>query len=60
MHEYYGAFSYLKRRFKVRTHSAALDYEMHEYYDAFSYSNNYFPLNDLILILSLIISAGHH
>ena len=41
-------------------HIAALDYEMHEYYDAFSYSNNYFALNDLILILSPIISVWHH
>ena len=41
-------------------HIAAFDYEMHEYYDAFSYSNNNFALNDLILILSPIISVWHH
>ena len=38
-------------------HPAAPDYEMHELYDAFSYSNNYFALNDLIRILSPIISV---
>ena len=41
-------------------HITASDYEMHELYDAFSYSNNNFALNDLILILSTIISVWHH
>ena len=38
-------------------HITAFDYEMHEYLDAFSYSNNYSALNDLILILSPVISV---
>ena len=57
MHKLHDAFSYSKHKLKVRTYSTALDYEMHELYDAFSYSNNNFALNDLILILSPVISV---
>ena len=57
MHELYDAFSYSKHKLKVRILTAASDYEMHESYEAFSYSNNNFALNDLILILSPVISV---
>ena len=57
MHEFYDAFAYSKHKLKVRTYSTASDYEMHESYDAVSYLNINFALNDLILILSPIISV---
>ena len=61
MHELYDALSYSKNTNIKSVHVLRhLIMKCMNDYDAFSYSNNYFALNDLILILSLIISVWHH